>query len=90
MFDEFHGALQELFKISGSPQATQLAGDLLAMSRAWAVDAINAAIARGANPAKILQAQQQLQLGDQKAAQNSPADAVDAYRQAWDKATKAN
>lgn len=90
VFDEFHGALQELFKISGSPQATQLAGDLLAMSRAWAVDAINAAIARGANPAKILQAQQQLQLGDQKAAQNSPADAVDAYRQAWDKATKAN
>ncbi|MEQ1698664.1 MAG: PKD domain-containing protein [Ilumatobacteraceae bacterium] len=89
VFNEFHGALQELFKITGNPQATQLANDLMAMSRQWTVDAIDAAIARNGNPASIAQAQQQLALGDQKAAQNSPGDAINAYRQAWDKATKA-
>ncbi|MEQ1698663.1 MAG: fibronectin type III domain-containing protein [Ilumatobacteraceae bacterium] len=89
VFNEFHGALQELFKITGSPQATQLSNDLLAMARTWAVDAIDAAVARNGNPESITQARQQLTLGDQKAAQNSPADAVNAYRQAWDKATKA-
>ncbi len=87
IFDEIHNAVQELAKISGNTTVSKVYSNLLAMTRKWAAAAIDAATARGASQNTISQARQQLLLGDTKATQNNPGDAVDAYRQAWSKAT---
>jgi len=84
------GALLDIIKNKHSqvPDATaqDLINKLVKADRLLAVVSIQDAEARGANPNKLQQAKQQLEVGDKQAAGGKPVQAIQHYSMAWSKA----
>jgi hypothetical protein len=87
VMDDLEDVAKELAKITGSPVPAQVNSAMVAMTRRWAADAIASAPSRGVRPIRVAQAQQSLIQGDRRAVEGRLSQAIDAYAQAYERAT---